>query len=118
MTFSLTSDRLSSRRCAGAVGMAVACVLAIVPTLVVGGEVPRFEVVATGFVRPIQLAFDGPGRLVVLSHGRSDTAAAEIVWLDLGGAPVDASRPPRVAAPFPTKPRNAPSTTSPSHPTS
>ncbi len=87
--------------------MAVACVLAAVPTLVVAGEVPRVEVVATGFVLPIQLAFDGPGRLVVLSHGRSDTAAAEIVWLDLGGAPVDASRLPRVVVPFATEPRKA-----------
>jgi len=87
--------------------MAVSCVLAAVPTLVVSGEEPRVEVVATGFVRPIQLAFDGPGRLVVLSHGRSDTAAAEIIWLDLGGAPVDASRLPRVVVPFATEPRKA-----------
>ena len=59
------------------------------------------EIVATGLVRPIQVAFDGDARLVVLSHGRGDDAAGEIVWIDLRNAlPVDASPLPRVVIPF------------------
>jgi hypothetical protein len=69
------------------------------------GSPPRIEIVATGIPRPVQLAFDGSERLVVLSHGRGD-AAAEIVWLDpTGPAPVDASRLPRVVIPFSSLPR-------------
>ncbi len=65
----------------------------------------RIEVVATGLVRPVQLAFDASGRLVVLCHGVGD-AAAEIVWLDLTGRlPADASRLPRVVVPFSDPPR-------------
>jgi hypothetical protein len=61
---------------------------------------PRIEVVATGLVRPVQLAFEPSGRLVVLSHGLGD-AAAEIVWLDVAPRlPLDASRLPRVVVPF------------------
>lgn len=64
------------------------------------------EPVATGIVRPIQLALGDSGRLVVLSHGRQDTAAAEVLWLDLAGPlPIDASRSPRVVIPFPEGPR-------------
>ena len=59
------------------------------------------EVAATGIVRPIQIAFDDD-RLVVLSHGRSPRAAAEVVWLDLRvPLPLDASPLPRVVIPFP-----------------
>jgi hypothetical protein len=58
------------------------------------------EIVATGVVRPIQVAFDGPA-LVVLSHGRGGDAAGEVVWIDLKAAlPVDASPLPRVVIPF------------------
>jgi len=59
------------------------------------------EVIATGIVRPIQIAFDGD-RLVTLSHGRSSHAAAELVWIDPkpSPAPVDASGLPRVVIPF------------------
>jgi hypothetical protein len=58
------------------------------------------EVVATGIVRPIQIAFDDD-RLVVLSHGRATHAAAEVVWVDLkSSAPVDAAPLPRVVIPF------------------
>ncbi len=65
----------------------------------------RIEVVATGLVRPVQLAFEASGRLVVLCHGLGD-AAAEIVWLDLAGrVPIDASRVPRVVVPFSDPPR-------------
>lgn len=61
---------------------------------------PQIEVVATGLLRPVQLAFEASGRLVVLCQGLGD-AAGEIVWLDLAGRlPVDAARIPRVVVPF------------------
>ena len=66
----------------------------------------RIEEVATGIPRPIQLAFDATGTLVVLSHGWRGDAAAEIYRLDLTGSlPVDASRAPRVVIPFAEGPR-------------
>jgi hypothetical protein len=59
------------------------------------------EVVAVGLVRPIQLAFDGDGRLVVLSHGRRGDAAGEIAWIELTQTlPVDAAPLPRLVIPF------------------
>ena len=59
------------------------------------------DVVATGIPRPIQLAFDAYGGLVVLSHGWGGDAAGEIYRVDLGGPlPVDAARAPRVVIPF------------------
>jgi len=59
------------------------------------------EVVATGIPRPIQLALDARGGLVVLSHGWRGDVAAEIYRIDLGGAaPVDAAREPRVLVAF------------------
>lgn len=65
----------------------------------------RVEVIVTGIARPIQLAFDGSGRLVVLGHGRGD-AAAEIYRLDVTGpSPLDVSRAPRVVIPFADEPR-------------
>jgi hypothetical protein len=64
------------------------------------------EVIATGIGRPIQLAFEGGGRLVVLGHGRRGDAAAELLWIDLGGPlPIDAVRWPRVVIPFADEPR-------------
>jgi hypothetical protein len=61
----------------------------------------RVDVVATGIPRPIQLALDPRGRLVVLSHGWRGDAAGEIYRLELSGAlPVDATRAPRVVIPF------------------
>jgi hypothetical protein len=61
----------------------------------------RVDVVTTGIARPIQLALDTRGRLVVLSHGWRGDAAAEIYRVDLGGPlPVDATRVPRVVVPF------------------
>jgi hypothetical protein len=61
----------------------------------------RVDVVATGIARPIQLAFDPQGRLVVLSHGWRGDAATEIYRVHLGGhLPVDAARVPRVVVPF------------------
>jgi len=58
-------------------------------------------VVATGIPRPIQLALDPRGGLVVLSHGWRGDAAAEIYRIDLRGpVPVDASRQPHVVVAF------------------
>lgn len=59
------------------------------------------EIVVTGVVRPIQVAFDSDARLVVLSHGRGGDAAGEVVWVDLRNAlPIDATPLPRVVIPF------------------
>ena len=64
------------------------------------------EVVVTGVGRPIQLAFDGAGRLVVLGHGRRGDAAGEILRLDLTvPLPVEADHLPRVVIPFSEGPR-------------
>jgi hypothetical protein len=64
------------------------------------------EVVATNVGRPIQLAFDGDGRLVVLSHGRRGDAAGEVLRLDVGEPlPVDAEQVPRIVIPFSAGPR-------------
>src|SRR5438552_14740790 len=64
------------------------------------------EVVVTDVARPIQLAFDRGGRLVVLSHGRRGDAAGEIHRLDVTQAlPIDAGRAPRVVIPFSEAPR-------------
>ena len=66
----------------------------------------RVEVVATGIPRPIQLAFDARGALVVLSHGSRGDAAGEIYRIDVGAPlPVDLSRAPRVVIPFADEPR-------------
>lgn len=68
---------------------------------------PGFQVedVVIRVPRPIQLAFDGSGRLVILSHGRGD-AAAEIHRLDIAGPlPIDAGRAPKVVLPFAEGPR-------------
>jgi sugar lactone lactonase YvrE len=61
----------------------------------------RVDVVATGVPRPIQLALDSGGRLVVLSAGWSGDSAGEVYRLDLhSGLPIDAARVPRVVIPF------------------
>jgi hypothetical protein len=66
----------------------------------------RVEVVVTGIPRPIQLALDAQGALVVLSQGWRGDAAAEIYRIDLrGSTPVDATRAPRVVIPFAGEPR-------------
>jgi DNA-binding beta-propeller fold protein YncE len=68
----------------------------------------RVEVAVTGISRPVQLAFDASGRLIVLSHGWRGDAAAEIYRLNVSGAiPLDASRAPRVVIPFAEGPRKA-----------
>ena len=66
----------------------------------------QVEVLVTGIPRPIALAFDASGGLIVLSHGRRGDAAAETFRLDLTGPfPVDASQAPRVVIPFSEGPR-------------
>jgi sugar lactone lactonase YvrE len=65
----------------------------------------RADVVVTGVGRPIQVALDGRGRLVVLGHGRRGDVAAEILWLDTAGMPLDASRAPRLIVPYADEPR-------------
>ena len=74
------------------------------PRPTAGAEVARgfrVEVVATGLPRPIQLALDPRGRLVVLSSGWFGDVAGEVYRLDLRGPlPIDAARVPRVVIPF------------------
>lgn len=66
----------------------------------------RVEVVVTGIPRPIELAFDAAGKLIVLSHGWRGDAAAEIYRLELSGSlPVDAAGVPRVVIPYAEGPR-------------
>src|SRR5262249_13444350 len=55
----------------------------------------RVEVVVVGIPRPVQLALDGAGHLVVLSHGWRGDAAGEVYHFDLDALPVDASHAPR-----------------------
>ena len=64
------------------------------------------DIVVSDVGRPIQLAFDRAGRLVVLGHGRSGDAAGEIHRFDLTRSlPIDAERTPRVLIPFSEAPR-------------
>jgi hypothetical protein len=85
--------------------------LAASPRPTAGAEVApglRVDVVATALPRPIQLALDPRGRLVVLSAGASGDAAGEIYRLDLRGPlPIDATRMPRVVIPFADEIRKA-----------
>jgi hypothetical protein len=78
--------------------------LAASPRPATGADVSagrRMEVVATGIPRPIQLALDARGGLVVLSHGWRGDAAAEIYRIDLRGTlPVDATRGAHVVVAF------------------
>jgi len=64
------------------------------------------EVAVADVGRPIQLAFDRAGRLVVLGHGRRGDAAGEIHRFDVARAlPIDAEGTPRVVIPFAQAPR-------------
>ena len=65
------------------------------------------EVVVSGVPRPVQVAFDVSGHLVILSHGRQGDAAAELYRLDATVRPLDASREPRIVIPFSAGPRKA-----------
>jgi hypothetical protein len=90
---------------------ALAGLLVASPRPAVAAEVSaglRVEVVVTGIPRPIQLALDAHGGLVVLSQGWRGDAAAEIYRIDLRGSlPLDATRAPRVVIPFGGEPRKA-----------
>lgn len=78
------------------------------PTVAVdAGPELHVEVVVVGIARPMQLAVDGSGHLVVLSRGWRGDAAAEIYHLDLAALPLDASRTPRLIVPFSGEPRKA-----------
>ena len=83
--------------------------LLLVPRLASGFDVAaglRSEVVVSGVPRPVQLAFDGGGALVVLSQGWRGDAAGEVYRFDRRASfPVDASRAPRVVIPFADEPR-------------
>ena len=66
----------------------------------------RVEVAVTGIPRPIQLALDAQGMLVVLGQGWRGDAAAELYRIDpRGPLPADAARMPRVVIPFASGPR-------------
>ncbi len=68
----------------------------------------RVEVVVTGIPRPIQLAHDRDGMLVVLGQGWRGDAAAELYRIDLRGSlPVDAAQAPRIVIPFASEPRKS-----------
>lgn len=59
------------------------------------------EVIVTGIPRPLQLALDPAGSLVVLSQGLREDAAAEIVTVELSGQlPVEGAHLPRAIIPF------------------
>lgn len=93
----------------GAIGVLGAAVLPFATAEVRVAPGLRVEVVVTGITRPVELAFDASGRLVVLSHGCCGEAAGELHWVDLTGSfPVDASRVPRVVIPFPDGPSKNP----------
>ncbi len=84
----------------------------VVAALAVAGApstpAPRVDVVATGVPRPLQLALDRHGALVVLSPGAGGDSAAEIFRVPLdAGLPVDLSHAPRVRIPFASGPRKA-----------
>jgi hypothetical protein len=66
----------------------------------------RAEIVVTGVPRPIELALDARGKLVVLSQGWRGDHAAEIYRIDPSrSTAVDAARAPRIVIPFADEPR-------------
>ncbi len=102
-------SRLTWRRAFASAGLAGACLMhagtgtadvEVAPDL-------RVEVVVVGIPRPVQLALDGAGHLVILSHGWRGDAAGEVYHFDLAALPVDASHAPRVVIPFSGEPRKA-----------
>jgi len=102
-------SRLTWHRAFASAGLAGACLLQagtgaaeveVAPDL-------RAEVVVVGIPRPVQLALDGAGHLVVLSQGWRGDAAGEVYHFDLAALPLDASHAPRVVIPFSDEPRKA-----------
>ncbi len=85
------------------------CFLATGSRVALGAEVPeglRVEIVVTGIPRPIQLALDDQGMLVVLGQGWRGDAAGELYRIDSRGPlPVDVAKRPRVVIPFASEPR-------------
>jgi hypothetical protein len=82
------------------------CVAAVVglfsaaPAASVVRSEPGLEVIATGVLRPLQVAIDHDA-LVVLGPGAGGDLAGEIHRVDLsGGLPVDLTRQPRTGIPF------------------
>jgi hypothetical protein len=83
-----------------AVAAAGALLLALASWVPGSDEGPERDVVATNVPRPLQLAFDGRG-LIVLSPGVRGDTAGEIYKVDLTGElPVDLGRQPRMSIPF------------------
>ena len=105
----LTSPRAISARAAWLVLAGTGWLLAASSHPAGGAEVAPglgIEVVVSGIPRPVQLALDAHGVLVVLSQGWRGDAAGEIYRIALGGPlPVDATRTPRVVIPFTGGPR-------------
>ena len=107
--------RHARRALAGRSAVTVLLVAWVLSAMAFGHEDPtafilapgwRADVVATAISRPVQIALDGDGGLVVLSHGSAGDSAAEIVRLDLRDrTPIDARRLPRLAIPFAEGPR-------------
>jgi NHL repeat-containing protein len=87
-------------------GALILAVLAVLGGGVGAGGAPTVEVVATGIARPLELAIDRDGVLVVLSPGTVGDSAGEIVRvpLDAGGSR-DLSDAPRIRIPFAAGPR-------------
>ena len=100
----LTCRRGGAVRAAWMILIGLSSVLPSSPRPATGADVAaglRVDVVATGVPRPIQLALDALGGLVVLSHGWGGDAAAEVYRFDLRGPrPVDATLGPRVVVRF------------------
>jgi len=85
------------------------CLVATELRVASGAEVSeglRVEIVVTGIPRPIQLAIDEQGMLVVLGQGWRGDAAGELYRIDPRiQLPVDAAKRPRVVIPFASEPR-------------
>ena len=100
----LTCRRDGAVRAGWMVLIGLSSILPASPRPATGADVAaglRADVVATGIPRPIQLALDPLGGLVVLSHGWRGDAAAEVYRLDLRGPrPVDAALAPQVVVHF------------------
>ena len=96
-------------RSAGLILVGLGWLLSASPRPAAGAEVLegfRVEVVVTGIPRPIQLALDEDGMLIVLGQGWRGDAAGEIYRIDPRAAlPVDAARVPRLVIPFANEPR-------------
>jgi hypothetical protein len=105
----LRSHLAGAARGAGLLLAGLGWLLAASLGAVSGAEVPegfRVEVVVTGIPRPVQLALDAHGVLVVLGQGWRGDAAAELYRIDPSHPmPVDATRIPRVVIPFASEPR-------------